>query len=195
MVYFLCLLIIACNSTDHAANQKDQKRDSITKSLHSGSVNQSFSALLTNYYAIKDNFIAENDSLINQSAKSMGLWVDSLALDELFFDKSFLDSAKALVFGVSSELIGLVEEKQIDAKLKSFQLLSDQLYELLRIIKYDQEIIYRQYCSTAFPDQGAYWLSNSTNILNPYNPRQKRNCGEIKDSINNILKNDYQIFR
>ncbi len=188
LLYTAYLLLIACNRLDNAAKDKEQNRESLTKSVHTSAFNQSFGALLNEYYALKDNFIAENDSLINQSAKTMVLLVDSLELTEFFADSNVLATAKPFVFGISSELIGLIEEKKMEEKLKSFQMVSDQLYELIRTVKYGNEVVYLQYCPTAFSDQGAHWLSNSTIISNPYQPRNKRICGVIKDSINIRLK-------
>src|SRR5919112_1443628 len=59
-------------------------------------------------------------------------------------------------------------ENNIEAKRKSFQMISDNMYDLLRTVRYDNEIVYHQYCPMAFNDAGAYWLSKTGDIKNPY---------------------------
>jgi hypothetical protein len=188
-IYAACLLIIACNSVDKTAKMDEQQKGSSTKSSHSDSVNQSFSRVLSDYYALKDNFIAENDSFINKTAKKLILSVDSLHIDAFIADSNIVATANTFILGISAELIGLAEEKQIEAKRKSFQIVSDQLYNLIRTVQYDQAVVYHLFCPTAFSDQGAYWLSNSSIDKNPYNPNKKPSCREVKDSINFMLKN------
>jgi hypothetical protein len=74
-------------------------------------------------------------------------------------------------------------EKTLEGKRKSFQMISDQLYDLVRTVRYDRSVIYHDYCPMAFNDQGANWLSNTRDIRNPYIPKKMINCGEVKDSI------------
>ena len=57
-----------------------------------------------------------------------------------------------------------------------------QLFDLIRTVQYDKEVVYLQHCPMAFNEQGAEWLSNSTDIRNPYIPKKMLTCGEVKDS-------------
>ena len=133
---------------------------------------------------MKDHFVAESDSgSLNQSAKTLKISIDSLPLAELKADSVLVSTAKSFTEGISSELIGLIGEPTIEAKRRSFQMVSDQLYDLIRTVQYDQAVIFHPYCPMAFNDQGAYWLSNSREIKNPYVPKKMITCGDIKDSI------------
>jgi Cu(I)/Ag(I) efflux system membrane fusion protein len=62
-------------------------------------------------------------------------------------------------------------------------MISDNIYDLVRSVRYDQQIVYHQYCPMAFNDAGAYWLSNTSDIENPYFGKKMLTCGEIKDSV------------
>ncbi|MDC6351306.1 DUF3347 domain-containing protein [Zeaxanthinibacter sp. PT1] len=43
--------------------------------------------------------------------------------------------------------------------------------------------IYKQYCPMAFDNKGAYWLSDSKEIRNPYFGEKMANCGSVKETI------------
>lgn len=43
--------------------------------------------------------------------------------------------------------------------------------------------IYKQYCPMAFKNKGAYWLSNSKEIYNPYFGDVMLHCGRVADTL------------
>jgi len=43
--------------------------------------------------------------------------------------------------------------------------------------------IYKQYCPMAFNGKGAYWLSNSNEVRNPYFGDQMLKCGVVEEEI------------
>jgi hypothetical protein len=177
------LFLAACGNSDEKAAVEAVPQGPLAKSANSEAFNQSFGQLLTDYYALKDEFIAEKDTAINRRAKDLLVSVDSLKLDELKADTNIIATAKTYTAGIAGELKGLVGEKGLEAKRKSFQMVGDQLYDLIRTVQYDRAVVYHQYCPMAFNDQGANWLSNSSTIRNPYIPKKMLECGEVKDSI------------
>jgi len=184
VIYGLILVLAACKSSDDKAKeQQAQPQGPLGRSANSEAFNRSFEKLMTDYYSLKDNFIAEKDSGIAQSARSLMVSVDSLQLKELKADTTIIATALTYTLGISSEIKGLLGEKNIDGKRKSFQMVSDQLYDLIRTVQYDRAVIYHNYCPMAFNDQGANWLSNTSQIRNPYIPKKMITCGEVKDSI------------
>jgi Cu(I)/Ag(I) efflux system membrane fusion protein len=91
--------------------------------------------------------------------------------------------ANSYVQTVSSEAKALVGEKGLEAKRKSFQMISDAMYDLVRTVRYDKETVYHQFCPMAFDNAGAHWLSSTADIKNPYFGKKMLTCGEVKDSI------------
>ncbi len=60
--------------------------------------------------------------------------------------------------------------------------LSDQLFYSLR--KFQVEVdAYRQYCPMAFNNEGAFWLSDSQEILNPYFGESMLTCGHVDEKL------------
>jgi hypothetical protein len=183
VLYGLVLILAACGSSDEKAKEEPIPQGPLAKSANSAAFNQSFGQLLTDYYTLKDNFIEEKPEEIGESAKKLMVSADSLKLDELKADSNIVNTARIYSQGISSEIKGLLGEKDLEAKRKSFQMVSDQLYDLVRTVRYDQAIVYHDYCPMAFNDQGANWLSNTPQIRNPYIPKKMMTCGEVKDSI------------
>jgi hypothetical protein len=190
--YLFCLLLIlglSCNSGSNQLVKNTSAKDNVLERNNKlTSFNQSFGSLIGAYLQLKDQLVAEKDSGIAQTARALILACDNLKLDQLAADSSLIQTAFSYSDGISSETQGLLGENNLLSKRRSFQMISDQLYELIKTVKYNQQILYLFYCKQAFEDQGAYWISNQTSINNPYQPLSKPVCGEIKDKIQFLAK-------
>ena len=120
-MYAALIGFAACGSSDKKVKVQEQTQGPLAKSANSDAFNQSFGQVLDDYYSLKDNFVAEKGSLIDTSAKSLMISVDSLKLNELKADTNIVATAKTYTEGISSELKGLLGEKDIEGKRKSFQ--------------------------------------------------------------------------
>lgn len=177
-------ILLSCNSqNDRKAPETGPKLMPLVKLANSPAFNNSFKELMDAYWGLKENFIAEKDSGIAQSARTMMRAADSLKISELKADSNLIFTARTYSEGISSELIGLLGEKEMLAKKRSFQMVSDQLYDLIRTVQYDQLLLLHAYCNNAFDDQGAYWICKPQELQNPYLPKSTTNCCEIKDTI------------
>lgn len=78
------------------------------------------------------------------------------------------------------EAKSLQAASNLTAQRKAYQRLSDALYLTLKTFKGGKKF-YRAYCPMAFDDKGAYWLSSSKSIRNPYFGEEMLQCGEIRD--------------
>jgi Cu(I)/Ag(I) efflux system membrane fusion protein len=75
------------------------------------------------------------------------------------------------------------KNENIEVKRIYFRQVSDAVYAISAAAKLSNAGVYRQYCPMAFNDEGAYWLSNSRDIQNPYFGRKMKECGEVTDSL------------
>jgi hypothetical protein len=179
------LFLAACGGNDEKAAVTEAPQAPLGQSVNSDTFNLVFGKMLDSYFQLKDHFIKENDTLITKSAKQLLADINATdgVLGELKADPSIISTAKTYSAGISNELAAVKQEKDIEERRKSFQVLSEQLYDLIRTVKYDRAVVYHQYCPMAFNDAGAFWLSNSSDIRNPYLPKKMLICGEVKDSI------------
>lgn len=176
------IALAACGENDKPATAANPD-EPLTQSKNSSNFNNAFETLLANYYRLKDAFAASNDTMAASSARLLIANADSLKVDELKADSSIVEMANGYLQSVSAEAKALITEPGIEEKRKSFQMISDNMYDLVRSVRYDQKIVYHQFCPMAFNDAGAYWLSNTSDIKNPYFGKKMLTCGEVKDSL------------
>jgi uncharacterized protein YdbL (DUF1318 family) len=172
----------ACSGTDKKTAET-KKDEPIAQSKNSNSFNDKFTNFLNSYYRLKDAFAASNDTMAAANAKLLIASADSVNLNEVKADSSITEMANQYIASVTSEAKALVAEPTLEAKRKSFQTISDNMYDLVRTVHFDKEIVYHQFCPMAFNDAGAYWISPTADIKNPYFGKKMLTCGEVKDSI------------
>jgi Cu(I)/Ag(I) efflux system membrane fusion protein len=66
---------------------------------------------------------------------------------------------------------------------KNFALYNRALYRSFKFLGHEGDPIYYQFCPMAFDNKGAYWLSETQEIRNPYFGDQMMTCGSTKDVI------------
>lgn len=162
---------------------------SVTK--QSDAFQTAFSQLMTTYYSMRDGFVNWDTVAVNKAAVDIQAKADSLPMQELKTDSSLIETAKSFSQSITAEAKGILGEKDLEQKRRTFYVLSENLYNLIRTVRYKGEVIYHQHCPMAFNDtEEAYWLSNSNEIMNPYlgksHPKYKSgmlHCGDISDSL------------
>lgn len=185
LIAITCIVALACNETDKdAAIEPAAEVAPLTQSKNSERFNSGFGNLLNAYYELKDALVASDAAQATNYANQLGEAADTLSLAALTADPSIVETAKLSAGSIAAEAKALAAENGIEEKRKSFQVISDNMYDLVRTVRYDRETIYHQYCPMAFNDAGAYWLSNNSDIKNPYFGKKMLTCGEVKDSIN-----------
>lgn len=121
-------------------------------------------ALFRNYLALRDALVASDFEEARHavlSMKSQGL--------EAFPDLR--------------ETVGkMTESKDLQELRAHFQPLSIQFSPILQG-SLQSGTIYKQYCPMAFENQGAYWYSESQDILNPYYGSAMLRCGKVQGTI------------
>lgn len=76
----------------------------------------------------------------------------------------------------------VAEHEDINQKRTAFRDLSAAVGDLLEG-KMASGDVYLQYCPMAFDGGGAYWLSASQEIRNPYLPQSMLTCGSVRDTL------------
>ena len=70
-----------------------------------------------------------------------------------------------------------------EGQIVYFDSLSISLYEYLQQQSGDQRTLYKQYCPMAFDNRGAFWLSSSEEIKNPYFGDKMLRCGRVEEEV------------
>lgn len=188
-VYFLFL-----HKSDEPAVNVPSVKLQTNISRNSDAFNVPFENVLNKYFALKDALVNWDTATARNAANDLQQALSLVPYEELNTD-TLIDRAKSLSGQITGEAEGLMTEVNIDGQRKSFYSLSEQLYNLVKTVHYDKQVIYHDKCPMAFnneEDEG-WWLSNTNNIVNPYmgnkHPRYKdamMSCGSVEDSIKNF---------
>jgi hypothetical protein len=169
----------------------DQKDQPLSISSNSNAFDHSFSTLMNEYFGIRDALVEWDSAKADIAAKALQQRADSLPFSLLKGDSSIILTAQNLAISISSETKGFIGETTIEQKRRAFNMLTDEIYNIIRTVRYSGQIIYYIKCPTAFKDSSeGYWLNNSNKVINPYlgnkHPvyRDKMlGSGEIVDSM------------
>ncbi len=128
---------------------------------------------------VNDDFTStkNNSGKVSQSLKS----VDMKLLDDNAHN-AWMEQEKQLSISIEA----ITRAKDIEEQRKHFEPLSDALIEAAELFGLTIDMVYVQFCPMAFDDKGAYWLSESDKILNPYFGDMMLTCGEVTKKISSV---------
>jgi hypothetical protein len=191
-IVFIAAGLLAYKLLSDKPTKRDEPKDQpLAIAKNSGAFNASFSELLNDYFAIKDALVNWDTLKADQAAYALAAKADSLPVKLIKADTNIILTAKSLTAMLSGDAKGFVGETGIGGRRQSFNVITEELYNLVRAVRYDGETIYHIRCPMAFRDSvEGFWLSNSAQIVNPYlgnkHPVYKSKmlgCGEVIDSF------------
>lgn len=178
---------------DKGAGGRPPKQEPIALKKHSAAFNQKVDEVIDAYIKMKDALVNDDTSIAKQSTMAFMNSLDSIPVDELKSDAAvIIETVKANITDIKSNATSLLSQSDIMEMRKDFRMVTDMMYPgFFKAINYEGRKLYLQFCPMAFgEDQGANWLSLSSEIMNPYmghkHPTYKSgmlHCGEVKDSI------------
>jgi Cu(I)/Ag(I) efflux system membrane fusion protein len=81
---------------------------------------------------------------------------------------------------MKESLAALAESRSLEEQREEFRLLSEGLISLAKPLGSPENPLYLQYCPMANQNTGAYWLSQDSEIRNPYYGEAMLRCGEVR---------------
>lgn len=181
----LLLTIFAASCADGDKEAQPEKDQPVAFAKNSGPFIESYNTLLTSYYTLKDALVASDSAKANIAASQLIVNADSLKVNEIQGDSTGMirETASSFTSTIHSSAEALQKEVSLEEKRKEFEMISDALWSLTRTVKYDGAKVYYNYCPMAFDNKGAYWLSNTATIKNPYFGDKMLECGSVEDSV------------
>ena len=73
--------------------------------------------------------------------------------------------------------------KGLDNKRSYFSHISEIMYCTIKSFGLKQGNLFAIFCPMAFDGKGAYWISDSKTIQNPYLGSKMPTCGEVKEEL------------
>lgn len=184
LLYTLLALTGCSGGAEEKATEYSKPELKPTSNLGEGGTTQLVS-LLNNYYTLKDALVATRAGQADNAANKVSAISDSLII-YIRSDSNnstailpYLDTIKICVKAMTSMMDEGCEKKRIH-----FEGISDAMYTILKKAELKNAGIYQQFCPMAFNNKGAYWLSNTEEIKNPYFGSKMLECGEVTETLN-----------
>ena len=165
-----------------SSRDKGPKTAPIGVSSHSQAFNQSLENVLNAYYKMKEGFVATDTAAIHASATDLQTALDSFRIAELQVDSLIYQTALQPYNNARTEIRSIITDPSIAEKRNSLNIFSNELRDLVSIVRYDRSIVYWLECANAFgEDRQGNWLSPAERSGNPYGQPE---CADVKSSIN-----------
>ena len=167
------------------------KQQPVAISVHTDSFNTALNAAMSSYYGLTEAFVNWDSAAVNSNAAQLKNHLQGINLDEFKAEGAIHQTAMEYVNASEQKVKDITIAKELSEKRKAFNSLSQNMYDLLRTVQYDNSKIYLQECPMAFNDtEPGLWLSKTEDIRNPYlglhHPKYGKAmlvCGETKDEI------------
>ncbi|MRG44401.1 DUF3347 domain-containing protein [Chitinophaga sp. SYP-B3965] len=179
-------LFAACQQagTSSSADSTAQSTSGDLQAPFSNEFYDSLKVAMTAYYQLSGALVKSDTLAADLAAVSLKAHLDSLPITRLGVDSARESELLVNAGDIAAELKGLLIEKGgLDARRESFNMVSEMMYDLVKVTGLKGATVYRQYCPMAFNDKGAYWLSDKAEILNPYFGDAMLTCGSVTDTL------------
>jgi len=137
--------------------------------------------IINDYLSVKNAMTNDNGDSARSSAKI--LFQD---LQEFKPDK--LTAAQRKIWNqyygkLSYDAEHLNETSDLEHQRKHFVSLSVNFFKVLKGLSLNPIVLYYQFCPMANDGKGAYWISETSEIINPYMGKRMPKCGSNTDSL------------
>jgi hypothetical protein len=130
---------------------------------------QSVTDIVNAYLTLKDELVATNGEKASEAAKNL------LSL----LEKSETQTKESL----KTEVAKIANTTDPEVQRAAFDLVSQQILVLVKSGNLTEGKLYKQYCPMAKNNEGAFWLSASDQIRNPYFGDKMLKCGSVEEEI------------
>ncbi|HBC02767.1 MAG: hypothetical protein CL528_08810 [Aequorivita sp.] len=123
--------------------------------------------------AIFDQYLQVEAALVNTDAAKTA--TESSKLEALLKDSEADEETQTAVAAMAAS-------EDIAVQRENFETLSSSIEKMLQG-SLKSGTLYKQYCPMAFNNKGAYWISSSKDILNPYFGDKMLKCGRVDSEV------------
>jgi Cu(I)/Ag(I) efflux system membrane fusion protein len=138
------------------------------------------SEVVTQYFKLKNALVKDQVAQAKSAGNDMS---QVLAKVDASKFKGTEKTAWATLNNKLKDALAKVKSAKDIAELrKHFEQVSTEVIFLTENYGVNQDLVYKDYCPMAFNNKGAYWLSETKEITNPYFGASMLACGEVKQT-------------
>lgn len=135
--------------------------------------------LVDQYMKLKDALVASDAEAAKAAANDVLTVAKAMPVATLTTDeKAFAEEKTAEVIS-SAEKVAAAND--IAAQRENLELLSESVFSMAKAFGAAEGNLYYQHCPMALNNKGAYWLSSSEEIKNPYFGESMIGCGSTEE--------------
>jgi len=142
---------------------------------------EALGAAYQGYLEASDALVAADIARLDAAATKMREAIEGVQAEQLDGAASAAWTGHKEV--LSTSLHQLTSASGVDAKREHFSHISEAMYCALRSFGGVEQTVNVDFCPMAFDGKGAFWLSDSAVIANPYLGPDMATCGELKETI------------
>lgn len=133
------------------------------------------------YVVLKNNLVQSDALQAKQSASKVQKALTDINMNLLKGNShnQWMDMSGKLNNSVKS----IASTDDIEPQRKAFSTLSNTLYSAIKVFGLTDKTVYYQFCPMANDGKGAFWLSEISDIRNPYYGDEMLTCGETKETL------------
>ena len=132
------------------------------------------------YFEVKDALVKSDGQLTSVKAAKLVKSLANVKMNELEMDVHMV--WMKVMNDLKLDAKKMTESKDEKSQRNNFICLSNNMFSLLKIAKYNEPIYY-QFCPMANDGKGANWLSKENEIKNPYYGSAMLSCGKTVETI------------
>lgn len=169
-IKFVCGLvmsIIFLSCTGNQTESEERVSDTASETKMSPSVEQqNVSKVVEGYLELKNALVASNATMTKEKAIQLLETIDATQMP-----------------GVQQNTKEIANTDDLEKQRVYFDSLSMNLYERVKERQGYQQTLYKQHCPMAFNNRGAFWLSNTEEVKNPYFGEEMLTCGKVEEVL------------
>jgi len=156
--FFLIILLLSCNNSTPEPK---------VVSKHSSAFNTSVQNAMDQYHSLTEAFVNWDSNAVISRSKEVETNLNNIKLDE--FTPEVKQTANNSLDLAKKDLQQMASANSIVDKRHRLNSLTQNLYDFLRAVQYDEKKVYLNECPMAFNDtEPGDWLSTTDSIRNPY---------------------------
>ncbi|MEQ6122248.1 efflux RND transporter periplasmic adaptor subunit [Reichenbachiella sp. MALMAid0571] len=141
---------------------------------------EQITALADAYFKVKNGLVADDPKATQSALEQLEAALDQIDMAGLKGQAH--DHWMALKQKFSEATKMMQDEENLDGLRQHFSMLSENMLEVTESFGLQKDKVYKDFCPMAFDNKGAFWLSESEEILNPYFGEAMLSCGEVKET-------------
>jgi Cu(I)/Ag(I) efflux system membrane fusion protein len=137
--------------------------------------------VFTAYVALKDAFVSSDRAKVKAEAAETKNILSKV--DMKLLTGAAHNDWMNYVSQMEKSLQEMQEYVDIELQRKAFSIVSDNLYKSIKAFGLGGKEAFYEFCPMAFNNEGAYWLSDQSQIRNPYFGEKMLTCGSVKEKL------------